>query len=114
MDKLKKDLIEVYGKTYGNISATCRAVGISRPTFYLYKKEDAEFAQALKDAEPDEVLVDLAEEHLAKKIEAGDTAAIIFTLKTKGKPRGYVERTEHMHGEVIEQPLFQKPDDVNP
>ena len=36
------------------------------------------------------LLVDEAEAALAKLVEAGDMTAVVFTLKTIGKGRGYV------------------------
>jgi len=44
-----------------------------------------------------------------KQIQEGQTAATIFYLKTKGKARGYVERSEIDHttkGEAIQIPLI--------
>lgn len=41
--------------------------------------------------ECNESFVDLAETAIAKKIAGGDTSSIIFTLKTKGKNRGWKE-----------------------
>ena len=39
--------------------------------------------------------VDLAESELMKAIRAGNMTAIIFFLKTQGRSRGYVERSDH-------------------
>jgi len=41
-----------------------------------------------------ESLVDLAETKLKEKLNAGDLKATLFTLKTLGKNRGYVEKRE--------------------
>lgn len=41
-----------------------------------------------------EAMVDVAESEALKQIKLGNTAIIIFTLKTLGRNRGYVERQE--------------------
>jgi len=41
-----------------------------------------------------EASVDMVENALLELIDNGDTAATIFFLKTKGKQRGYIERSE--------------------
>lgn len=84
--------IKAYEKKGGNVAATCEAANIGRRTFYLWKETDPEFAEAIKDL--DESLLDFAESKLMEKVQDGDLTAIIFTLKTKGKDRGYVERSE--------------------
>jgi hypothetical protein len=47
----------------------------------------------------DERLNDITEMKLMENIKNNDTTAIIFRLKTKGKHRGYIERTENVNVE---------------
>jgi hypothetical protein len=98
----KKSFIEAWENSFGNITVACKALKMSRQTFYDWKNEDEVFKQALKDAEPGEIFLDFAESALQNKIRKGDTTAIIFALKTKGKKRGYIERSEHIN---VEQKL---------
>jgi len=88
----RKKTVEAYKKKGCNVSATCSAVGISRQTFYQYRKDDNVFKQELLDAE--EAIIDNVETKLLSKINEGDTTSMIFFLKTKGKSRGYIERQE--------------------
>jgi ACT domain-containing protein len=88
----REKTLVAYMKKGCNVSATCSAVGISRQTFYQYRKDDKVFHQALIDAE--EAIIDNVESKLLSKINEGDTTLIIFFLKTKAKSRGYVERQE--------------------
>lgn len=53
-----------------------------------------------------ESVLDIAESKLIENIQDNDNTAIIFYLKTKGKNRGYIERTQIDHSVAIEQPLF--------
>lgn len=93
--KLKKAAaLVVYEKTYGNITDTCQIIQVNRSTFYEWLRKDIDFKNKIEEIQPDEIFVDFAESHLHKRIEAGDTTAIIFALKTKGKKRGYVEKSE--------------------
>ena len=88
----KKALIEALEKSLGVVTTACKLVGVNRSTFYQYVKDDPEFAEAVKDI--NEVTIDFAESQLHKQIKDGNTTATIFYLKTKGKKRGYVEKTE--------------------
>jgi hypothetical protein len=122
-DILKKRLLKALEKTCGVVTTACKKAKVARSTFYLYRDEDKDFAaqvadiqeQALdfaesqlfklmkgytlpetkvffnKDARPDNQVVTVP----IKKHIGPDTTAVIFYLKTKGKERGYVERTEH-------------------
>lgn len=78
--------------TLGNITASCQAADIARKTYYEWIEKDPDFKQAVEDI--NEESVDFAESSLKQQIKDGDTTATIFYLKTKGKKRGYVEKTE--------------------
>lgn len=100
----KAEFLKIYAKQLCNITKTCKAVGIDRITFYRWYENDAKFHQAVDDLE--NVRLDFAEDALNLKMQQGDTTAIIFFLKTKGKHRGYVERVENAVSVQVEQPLF--------
>jgi hypothetical protein len=91
-DTHKKAVLQALEKTFGVVTTACKTVGIARQTFYEWMKEDAAFAEAVKDIE--NVSLDFAESQLLKQIREDNTTAILFYLKTKGKKRGYVERQE--------------------
>lgn len=100
-ERLTTEMIETMLKaTAGNVSLAAEKLGVSRMT--LYRKINAsERLQITLDAER-EKLVDMAETALRALILEKNVAAIIFTLKTQGKKRGYIERQEiEQSGEVI-------------
>jgi hypothetical protein len=100
--KAKKNVLEAYEKTLGNVSASCQSANISRRTFYKWKDADPKFKEALEDV--DERNIDLAESKLMAKIRDGSTPELIFFLKTKGKKRGYVEKIDYSL--QLERPIF--------
>jgi hypothetical protein len=108
----KKALIEALIKSLGIVSAACDSLKIGRSTFYKYYREDVEFKLAVEDVQ--EIALDFVETKLFSKIKGGDTTAIIFYLKTKGKARGYIERTENINLDVIEVqvPSEEIPEDI--
>jgi hypothetical protein len=90
--KSKDKFLDNFKLSLGNISISCEASGISRQTYYNWRKQDPEFSQLCEDIE--ERNLDLAEMKLLNAIREGKTAELLFYLKTKGKKRGYVERQE--------------------
>jgi len=94
-DANKKKALDALKSTMGNITAACLAADISRSQFYKWRDDDPEFDQAFKDVL--ESALDMGETALMKQIQDGNTACIIFLLKTRGKERGYVERQEVDH-----------------
>lgn len=85
-------IIQIYEKKGCNITATCTALGISRKTFYEWREKKKKLAEGLESAE--EAIIDFAESKLVEHINNDDVQALIFFLRTKGKKRGYVEKTE--------------------
>lgn len=105
--KVKRALIE----NHGNVSASARSLGCDRSSIYTYIKKYDEIARVLEDGR--ESLVDRAEEALKLKIDEGDTAAIIYTLKSRGKHRGWSERHEVEHSGQVEVYTVQAPKILN-
>ena len=94
----KKDMdtfIELFRKNAGNISMTCKEFGITRRAYYNKLEKDEYFKEKIDEVL--ESLIDFAESALMKQIKEGNTTAILFFLKTKGKHRGYVETQEVNH-----------------
>lgn len=91
----RKRFLHAYERTYGNVSASCEYAGISRQTYYRWMKSltrtNRKFQAQLEGIRPAERLVDLAESKLVQKIKEGETAAILFALRTKGRTRDWSE-----------------------
>jgi hypothetical protein len=76
----------------GNISYIARRLGVERQTVYNYIDKWVTVERAVKDER--EAMLDYTENQLLNQVREGNITAIIFTLKTLGKSRGYVERSE--------------------
>lgn len=91
-DTIKKKLLLALEKTLGVVTAACKKVKVSRQTYYEYYRNDPEFKAAVDELQ--DVALDFAETKLMQSISKGSDTATIFYLKTKGKKRGYIEKTE--------------------
>lgn len=87
----KASFLSALKASKGIIQTACDACGITRAMFYRWRDGDSGFKA--KYDEVNEGQIDKVESKLLRKIDDGDTTAIIFYLKTKGKSRGYSERT---------------------
>ena len=88
----KESMIKALEASLGVVTIACKKTDIPRSTFYKWLKEDKKFAKQVRDIE--NIALDFAESQLHNQIEDGNTSATIFYLKTKGKKRGYIERSE--------------------
>tara|TARA_R100000734_G_C3306643_1_gene97137 strand:- start:116 stop:469 length:354 start_codon:yes stop_codon:yes gene_type:complete len=88
----KESMLSALEKSLGVVTVACKTADVPRSTYYKWLNEDEDFAKAVKDIE--NIALDFGESQLHKQIGDGNTSATIFFLKTKGKKRGYVERSE--------------------
>ena len=116
---LKPNFIDNLLKSMGNVSIACKNTTISREIYYKWLKEDLEFKKQCEEVMPEKVL-DFVESKLFSLIDGvkcvkyykngeevvyerpPDNTSIIFYLKTKGKKRGYIEKTQIEHSGGIE------------
>jgi hypothetical protein len=110
----KSALLDALEKSLGVVTMACKMVGIGRTTFYNYINTDDDFRAKVEELE--NVVLDFAESQLHKQVKEGNVAATIFLLKTKGKKRGYIERSEFDHttkGEKINVSINIAGDDLS-
>ena len=88
----KKRVLKALEAGLGIVSKACEDSKVSRTQFYKWYKEDKEFATNVDELQ--NIVLDFAESTLHKLIADGNTAATIFFLKTKGKKRGFIEKSE--------------------
>jgi adenylate kinase len=88
----KKALIQALEKSLGVVTSACKKVGVGRTTYYDWYNNDEEFKKQVDELQ--NVALDFAESQLHNQIQKNNTAATIFFLKTKGKGRGYTEKSE--------------------
>jgi hypothetical protein len=84
LDSLKENL--------GIVSKAAHACGLHRNNHVNWYKSSKKYQEEFDYIKED--CIDYVENALMGKIEEGDTASIIFYLKTQAKKRGYVERSE--------------------
>ena len=87
MKSLDKKAITEQLKKAPIIQVTCEKLGISRATFYRWKKNDEKFAEEVDIAlqEGSQLINDMAESQLITAIKNGNLTGIIFWLKNHHK-----------------------------
>lgn len=77
----------------GGVYFAASKLGCDPKTIYNRADKSPKIQSVIDNARGE--LVDLAEAALKKAVSNCEGWAVCFTLKTQGKERGYVERTEH-------------------
>jgi len=88
----KKRVLKALVKSLGIVTTACKETDISTTQFYHWIKTDEEFKKDVESV--GDVALDFAESKLLENIKEQKETSIIFYLKTKGKKRGYIEKTE--------------------
>ena len=88
----KEAMLQALENSLGVVTVACKQSDTPRSTYYKWLKEDEQFAKDVKEIE--NIALDFAESQLHTQMKDGSTSATIFYLKTKGKKRGYIERSE--------------------
>ena len=97
-NRKKKLLLALY-KSLGIVTKAAKMVTEDetdaeslRQIHYEWLKTDPEYKKAVESVEG--IVLDYAESQLFKQVAKGDTTAVIFLLKCKGKKRGYIDKAE--------------------
>lgn len=85
-------IIEALEKTRGMVYVAARVLKCDPITIKRRIEASSKVAQVIHDQS--ELFVDTAELKLIEAVNAGEQWAVQFSLKTKGRHRGYVERQE--------------------
>lgn len=88
----KRQFIEALTKALGIVTTASKISGISRQSHYRWLADDSDYATKVSDI--DNMVLDFGESSLHSLVGEHNVAATIFLLKTKGKGRGYVERSD--------------------
>src|SRR3990167_6133961 len=87
-----EQVIEAVRRNKGILTLAARDLHCTRQTVHNYVNRYPTIKAAMDDER--DSLLDMAEGKLFEQVRKGNMTAIIFTLKTLGKHRGYVERQE--------------------
>lgn len=98
--KGKAALLLALRENLGIVTPSCEQVKINRSTFYVWYSDDPDFKKQVDDI--NQIALDFVESQHYRLIESGNPASIIFHLKTKGKTRGYIEKTEIEHSGSVD------------
>lgn len=96
ISKNQKDFAETFPRKLCNVSQTCKAINISRETFYRWYNSNEKFKALVNDSR--EGYKDEIESKMYKLALIDENPTMLIWLsKTQLKDRGYVEMQEREH-----------------
>jgi ParB-like chromosome segregation protein Spo0J len=87
-----EQVVEALQQTHGIMHRAAQKLGCDRRTIYRYAQRYAAVRQELEEQQ--EIRLDIGEDSLMSCVIAREPWAVALLLKTLGKERGYVERSE--------------------
>lgn len=103
------DIVYALKKTGGVITHACKLLNCSHQCIYDRIQQSEEIAKTLEEERKrfDSELLDAAENQLLKKVREGDNTMVIFSLKTKGRKRGYAQDEIKLTNVNIDNEFFK-------
>lgn len=86
----REEFLEALRKNHGRLITTYRQCHLTRDIVKYWRKKYPDFNEQIEEAKG--LAIDDVEGKLYELIDEGETAAVIFYLKTKGRDRGYGEK----------------------
>jgi len=97
----KEHFLKAYDNSMGNVSEACKAINISRKTFYKWCQSNEKFKEKINEI--DESFIDFAEGQLKKNVKRGIQKAIEFTLTNRARDKySNTQTVEHKVPDVVE------------
>jgi len=87
---------EIFLKNACNVTMTCKAINVSRTTWYEWLKVNEAFKKTIDETQ--ESLIEMAESQLFKNILAGKETSLIFFLLNRASDRWKDKRNIEMGG----------------
>lgn len=87
----QKKVLRALEDNLGVVTQACQDSAVARGLFYQWKNQIPEFARIVEDIQ--EVALDFVENMAFERVKEKSDTMIIFYLKTKGKGRGYIEKS---------------------
>lgn len=87
-----KQVVDALHETKGLVYLAAKKLGCEPKTIHNYATRYAAVKEALVTARGE--MVDVAEAKLYQAVTNGEQWAVLFSLRTQGKERGYVERVQ--------------------